>query len=73
MLGEKLGVIKNALSDLNDREQRFLSMRHGLDGSKPKTLEEISVIEGLTRERVRQIQNMALRKLRNSDEIQDLV
>jgi RNA polymerase primary sigma factor len=46
------------------REATILRYRFGLDGGSEKTLEEVGVKFGVTRERVRQIQNLALRKLR---------
>ena len=49
---------------LEDREKNILNLRFGLDGNHPKTLEEVSQCIGRTRERVRQIQNQALDKLR---------
>jgi len=49
---------------LEERERQILALRFGLDGDRPKTLEEVSQHIGRTRERVRQIQNQALDKLR---------
>lgn len=49
---------------LDEREKLIICNRFGLDGSRPKTLEEVSKIIGRTRERVRQIEYYALRKLR---------
>jgi RNA polymerase primary sigma factor len=57
MLGE---IIKN----LNAREYEILRYRFGLDGGTEKTLEEVGEKFGVTRERIRQIQNIALNKLR---------
>jgi len=54
-----------ALLRLNPRQQRVLTERFGLDGEKPKTLEEVGVILGITRERVRQLETRALRELRS--------
>ena len=50
---------------LTDRERLVLELRFGILSSKPKTLEEVSQAIGRTRERVRQIQNQALKKLRD--------
>ncbi|WDE95894.1 RNA polymerase sigma factor RpoD/SigA [Lentisphaera profundi] len=50
-------------SKLTEREQLIIKMRYGLDGAQQKTLEELSEMVGRTRERVRQIQYQALRKL----------
>ncbi len=66
MLGdiESMARLASLMSSLDDREQSILKMRFGLDGARPKTLEEVSQDIGRTRERVRQIQNQALSKLR---------
>ncbi|MDX9979047.1 MAG: RNA polymerase sigma factor RpoD/SigA [Lentisphaeria bacterium] len=54
-----------ALTDrLDERELTILRLRFGLNGERPRTLEEVSQTIGRTRERVRQIQNQALEKLR---------
>lgn len=53
-----------ALLRLNPRQQRVLTARFGLDGTLPKTLEEVGVLLGITRERVRQLETRALRELR---------
>jgi len=52
------------LETLDEREREVLTMRFGLDGRPPRTLEEVSRKVGKTRERVRQIQNRALAKLK---------
>ena len=51
---------------LDDREKKIILERFGLHGGKPKTLEEISKVFGVTRERIRQLQNIALGKLRRA-------
>ena len=61
---ELLRRVKGLLDRLDEREQMILRTRFGLDGARPKTLEEVSRMIGRTRERVRQIQNHALKKLR---------
>ncbi len=52
------------IGHLKDTEKQVLTLRFGLDGGNPQTLEEIGVYFGLTRERVRQIESSALTKLR---------
>lgn len=49
---------------LDEREQTILRYRFGLDGGSERTLEEVGERFGVTRERIRQIQNLALAKLR---------
>jgi RNA polymerase primary sigma factor len=56
--------LAKALSTLNPRMRHVLSMRFGLDGNTPKTLEEVGGELGVTRERVRQLESRALRELR---------
>lgn len=58
------GMLQEMVTKLDPREATILSYRFGLDGGTEKTLEEVGVKFGVTRERVRQIQNIALRKLR---------
>jgi len=58
------GMLQDMVKHLDDREATILRYRFGLDGGNEKTLEEVGVKFGVTRERVRQIQNLALRKLR---------
>ena len=53
-----------SLSTLPDRERRVIELRYGLDGSQPCTLEEVGRAFGVTRERIRQIENNTLKKLR---------
>ncbi len=52
------------IEGLDIREKQILKMRFGLDGEKPRTLEEVSHEVGRTRERIRQIQNLAMAKLK---------
>ncbi|PYL71729.1 MAG: RNA polymerase subunit sigma, partial [Verrucomicrobia bacterium] len=51
---------------LDSREKKILSQRFGLDGGKAKTLEDVGKDFGITRERIRQLQNIALAKLRRA-------
>jgi len=58
------GMLQDMVKELDPREATILHYRFGLDGGPEKTLEEVGQKFGVTRERVRQIQNIALRKLR---------
>lgn len=62
LLKENVGEV---LSTLSDREARVLRMRFGLDSPRPMTLEEVGQKFGVTRERIRQIEAKALRKLKH--------
>ena len=53
------------LKDLNEREEKVIRLRYGLDDNCPKTLEEVGKIFGVTRERIRQIEAKAIKKLRH--------
>lgn len=57
--------ITTALDQLTERERRVLELRYGLSDGQPRTLEEVGKAFGVTRERVRQIEVKALRKLRH--------
>ena len=57
-------LVQEVLATLDARESRILAMRFGLDDRKPKTLEEVASRFGVTRERIRQIQEQALQKMR---------
>jgi RNA polymerase primary sigma factor len=58
------GMLQDMVKTLDSREETILRYRFGLDGGTEKTLEEVGEKFGVTRERIRQIQNIALRKLR---------
>jgi len=64
--------IRDILHDLEDKEARVLKLRFGLDDDQPRTLQEIGDALGLTRERIRQIEQKAMRKLSRSRKIQQL-
>ena len=59
----RTAALTNCLDSLGDRQRRVLELRYGLDGGRPRSLEEISVVFSVTRERVRQIENQSLKKL----------
>ena len=56
--------VSDLLEVLDDRERGIIFQRFGLDGGKPKTLEEVGMKYRVTRERIRQLQNVALAKMR---------
>jgi RNA polymerase primary sigma factor len=62
----------NILSQLSEREMRIIQLRYGLTGQEPLTLEETGKLLGITRERVRQIQEKATFKLRGLRELHEL-
>ena len=64
-----LGVIET----LTPREQKVIRLRYGLDDSHPRTLEEVGKEFNVTRERIRQIEAKALKKLRNPNRSKKLV
>jgi len=64
-------LVQEVMSTLDARESKILAMRFGLDNGHPKTLEEVGEHFGVTRERIRQIQDQALQKLRVQMEDRD--
>ncbi len=56
--------LKAILATLSHRERRVLELRYGLDGEQPRTLDEVGRTFNVTRERIRQIENQSLKKLR---------
>ena len=64
--------INEVLEELSEQEQKVLRLRFGLDDDIPKTLEEIGRIFGVTRERIRQIEAKAIRKLRHPSRLKQL-
>jgi RNA polymerase primary sigma factor len=65
-------TLETALATLSDRERSVLELRHGLNGQPPLTLDEIGRAFNVTRERIRQIEHLSLRKLRALPETQAL-
>jgi RNA polymerase primary sigma factor len=71
-LSLRRGDIDRALDSLPDRERKVIEMRFGLSGAQPCTLEEVGKAFGVTRERIRQIENNTLKKLESLPEAQGL-
>jgi RNA polymerase primary sigma factor len=71
-LSLRRGDIERALDSLPERERRVIELRFGLDGRQPCTLEEVGRAFGVTRERIRQIENNTLKKLESLPEAQGL-
>ena len=61
-----------ALENLSYRERRVVELRYGLFGEQPRTLDDVGRMFGLTRERARQIEEHAVRKLASLAEAQGL-
>lgn len=60
--------VPHLLENLDERERKILHYRFGLDGTKPKTLEELGKILGFSKERIRQLEDSAIKKLRANKE-----
>jgi RNA polymerase primary sigma factor len=65
-------TLERILSQLSMRERRVLELRYGLNGEHPRTLDEVGRAFNVTRERIRQIENQSLKKLRALAESQKL-
>ena len=65
-------ALRRVLISLSPRERRVLELRYGLDGEHPRTLDEVGRTFNVTRERIRQIENQSLKKLRALAEAQSL-
>ncbi len=64
--------VRQALGELDDKERKVILLRFGLTGEEPKTLKEIGEVMNLSRERIRQIEAQALKKLNRSSKCQQL-
>ena len=64
------GSIENLLSTLPEREKKIISCRFGINGEQPKTLEQLGEIMGYSKERIRQLEDSALSKIRERKELQ---
>ncbi len=63
------GSIQDLLNTLNDREKRIITCRFGINGEPPKTLEQLGAIMGYSKERIRQLEESALLKIREKEEL----
>jgi len=68
----RTAALTDCLDSLNHRQRTVLELRYGLTGGRPRTLDEISVVFNVTRERIRQIENQSLTKLAALAEAQQL-
>lgn len=59
------------IASLDEREREIIRKRYGIEDEEPKTLEQIGNIMGFSKERIRQIENIAIKKLRNAENIED--
>ena len=64
--------LMEVIKSLTEREQKVILLRFGLEDGKPRTLEEVGKVFGITRERIRQIEVKSLRKLRNPSKVRRL-
>jgi RNA polymerase primary sigma factor len=63
-------ALAEAIALLDEREQTVIALRYGLDGSEPKTLAEIGLVLGVSRERARQLETCALKRLARLHEME---
>lgn len=64
------GSIEHLLSTLNERERKILNCRFGINGQTPMTLEQLGLEMGYSKERIRQLEDIALAKIRERKELQ---
>ena len=64
------GGIENMLSTLPEKEKKIVCCRFGINGETPKTLEQLGEIMGYSKERIRQLEDAALTKIRQKKELQ---
>ena len=63
------GSIQDLLNTLNEREKKIITCRFGINGEAPKTLEQLGEIMGYSKERIRQLEEAALVKIREKEEL----
>ena len=66
-------ALYEAMKGLDEREQRILRLRFGLDDEQPMKLADVSALIGVSSERVRQIENKALKKIRSTLTVNSLL
>ncbi|MCB0878101.1 MAG: hypothetical protein KDC46_03885, partial [Thermoleophilia bacterium] len=66
VVGMRQDAVGDALRSLSERSRLVLEMRYGLNGRQPQYLDEVGAVLGVTRERVRQLENRALQQLQES-------
>jgi RNA polymerase primary sigma factor len=64
-------TLDSVMKHLSEREVKIIKLRYGLSGEGPLTLEETGKLLGITRERVRQIQEKALQKMKSINQLDD--
>lgn len=64
------GSIEHLLSTLDEREKKIINFRFGINGESPKTLEQVGMILGYSKERIRQLEESALKKIRETKDLQ---
>ena len=68
----RIAALNGCLDTLDDRQRQVLELRYGLDGGRPRSLDEIGLVFNVTRERVRQIESRSLTKLAELADAQQL-
>jgi len=68
----RMAALRGCLDTLDDRQRQVLELRYGLDGGRPRSLDEIGLVFNVTRERVRQIESRSLTKLAELADAQQL-
>jgi RNA polymerase primary sigma factor len=71
-LALRASALTSCLGSLGDRQRRVLELRYGLDGGRPRTLDEVGLVFNVSRERIRQIERQSLKKLEALAEAQHL-
>ena len=64
------GSVEDLLSSLSERERKIITYRFGINGETPHTLEQLGQIMGYSKERIRQLEDGALRKIRENQEFE---